>query len=58
MFTLKSLNVEIETKSELSMGHTAVDFWRVTGKEENVQWAHDVDAERFFGLLTARLGKY
>jgi purine nucleosidase len=58
MFTLKSCNVEIETKSELSMGHTAVDFWRVTGGPENVLWAHDVDAERFFALLCERLGNY
>lgn len=58
MFTLKSLNVQIETKSELTMGHTAVDFWRVTGRKENVLWAHDVDAKRFFGLLSERLGNY
>ncbi len=58
LFTLKSVNVQVETKSELSMGHTAVDFWRVTGRAENVLWAHDVDAEGFFALLTERLGNY
>ena len=58
MFTLKSCHVEIETKSELTMGHTAVDFWGVTGKPENALWAHDVDDERFFELLSERLGNY
>ncbi len=58
MFKLKSCHVEVETKSELTMGHTAVDYWRVTGKEENAQWAYKVDADRFFTLLTERLGKY
>ena len=58
MFTLKSCHVEIETKSELTMGHTAVDFWGVTGKPENALWAHDVDDERFFALLSERLGNY
>ena len=58
MFELKSCNVEVDTKSELTMGHTAVDYWHVTGKPKNALWAHDVDAERFFALLTERLAMY
>jgi len=58
MFKLKPCHVEIEIQSELTMGHTAVDFWNVTGKSENAIWAYDVDDERFFALLTERLGNY
>ena len=58
LFKLKSCHVAVETKSELTMGHTAVDFWQVTGQKPNVEWAYDVDAEAFFQLLNDRLSLY
>ncbi|NQZ32921.1 MAG: nucleoside hydrolase [Oceanospirillaceae bacterium] len=58
LFELKACACQIETNSELTLGHTAVDFWQVTGKEPNIQWAHTVDVEGFFTLLTERLAVY
>ncbi|SLN76258.1 nucleoside hydrolase [Oceanibacterium hippocampi] len=57
LFSLKHVHVAVETASELTMGHTAVDFWRVTGKPLNAHWAHHVDADGFFALLTERLAR-
>jgi len=58
LFELKSCYVAVETGSELTMGHTAVDFWQVTDNPTNVDWVYDVDADGFFDLLTERLGNY
>ena len=56
LFSFKQCNVAVETESELTMGHTAVDFWHVTDRPRNVQWAYGVDADGFFALLTERIG--
>jgi inosine-uridine nucleoside N-ribohydrolase len=58
LFELKSCNIRVETESELTMGHTAVDFWGVTGLPANVQWAHNVQRDGFFDLLIERLSRY
>ncbi|MDX1481450.1 MAG: nucleoside hydrolase [Woeseiaceae bacterium] len=58
LFESRRCNVTIETQSELTMGHTAVDFWHVTSRPENVDWVHAVDADGFFALLTSRLARY
>lgn len=58
LFVGKFCNVSIETQSELTMGHTAVDFWRVTGKPGNANWIHTVDADGFYQLLTDRLARF
>ena len=58
LFELKDCNVEVDIHSELTMGHTAVDFWGVSGREANVRWAHRVDADGFYALLTERLASY
>lgn len=58
LFELKPCHVAVETMSELTLGHTAVDYWGVTKKTANVQWAHDVDADGFFELLNERLANY
>ncbi len=57
-FKTKACNVTVETESELTMGHTAVDFWHVTDRPHNVSWAYEVDADGFFELLTERLGRF
>jgi len=56
LFEGKLCNVEIETGSPLTRGHTAVDFWGVTGRPRNANWLHKVDADGFFDLLIDRLG--
>lgn len=55
LFKGKMCNVEVETESPLTMGHTAVDFWAVTGREKNVNWLYYIDADGFFALLVDRL---
>jgi purine nucleosidase len=55
LFKGKRCNVEIETSSPLTRGHTAVDFWGVTGRAANANWLYEVDADGFFALLTEHL---
>ena len=58
LFEGKSCNLTVETSSELTMGHTAVDFWHVTDRPHNVTWIWSVDADGFYDLLIERLERY
>jgi purine nucleosidase len=58
LFEGKDCNVSIETQSELTLGHTAVDFWHVTERPVNVHWIYAVDADGFYELLTERLARF
>lgn len=55
LFTGKMCNVEIETESPLTRGHTAVDFWSVTDRAPNANWLYGIDADGFFALLIEKL---
>ena len=57
LFKGRDCNVEIETQSELTMGMTVVDWWRVSGRKPNATVMREVDAEGFFDLLTERLAR-
>ncbi|WP_340159632.1 nucleoside hydrolase [uncultured Hoeflea sp.] len=57
MFSGRNCNVEIETGSDLTLGATVVDWWRVTERPQNALVVKDVDADRFFDLLIERLGR-
>ena len=57
LFTGRHINVEIETRSELTMGMTVADWWRVTDRAPNATFMGDVDADGFFDLLTERLAR-
>jgi purine nucleosidase len=57
IFSGKKINVEIETKSELTLGMTVADWWGVTNRKENAFFVGDLDSEKFFNLLTERLGR-
>ncbi|MDP6033994.1 MAG: nucleoside hydrolase [Candidatus Marinimicrobia bacterium] len=57
LFSLKEVNVEVETGGKFTRGATVVDYWDVTGRLPNVQWAHTVDANGFFELLNNYLSK-
>ena len=57
LFTGRIINVEIETISELTMGMTVADWWRVTQRPPNVMFIGDLDDDGFFGLLTERLAR-
>ncbi len=58
LFEGKLCHVAVETGSALTRGHTAVDFWGVTGHPPNALWLHRVDPAGFFALLIERLGRY
>ena len=58
LFVGKDCNISVETQSELTMGHTAVDFWHVTDRPINATWIHAVDADGFYELLLERLARY
>ena len=55
LFKGKMCNVEVETESPLTIGHTAVDFWDVTDRVKNANWLYKVDADGFYSLLIERL---
>jgi len=57
LFTGRHVNVEIETQSELTLGMTVADWWRVTGRKPNALFMGSLNAEGFFALLTERLAR-
>ena len=57
LFSGRHCNVEIETQSELTVGMTVVDWWRVSGRKPNAMVMRNVDADGFFDLLTERVGR-
>lgn len=57
LFTGRHINVEIETKSELTLGMTVADWWGVTNRAPNATFMGDIDADGFFTLLTERLSR-
>jgi purine nucleosidase len=57
LFTGRYVNVEVETKSDLTLGMTVADWWRVSDREPNAMFIGDLDADGFFDLLTTRLGR-
>ena len=57
LFSGRHINVEIETVSDLTMGMTVADWWRVTDRPANALFMGDVDADGLFALLTERLAR-
>ncbi len=57
LFGGRHINVEIETQSELTMGMTVADYWRVTQRPANARYMREVDAEGFFDLLFERIAR-
>jgi len=53
----RHINVQVETASELTMGATVADWWRVSGREANAVWIKDVDRDGFFDLLLERIAR-
>ena len=58
LFETRACNLSVETESELTMGHTAVDFWHVTDRPHNIDWAYEIDADDFYQLLIDRLDRF
>lgn len=57
LFSGRHINVEIETDSDLTLGMTVADWWRVSDRAPNAMFIKDVDADGFFQLLTERLAR-
>ena len=57
LFSGRHINVEIETRSELTLGMTVADWWRVTDRPPNATFMRDLDSNGFFRLLTDRLAR-
>lgn len=55
LFQSRDVNVEIETRSDLTLGMTVIDWWRVTDRKANTTVCRHVDAQGFFDLLTERI---
>ncbi|MGA1599696.1 MAG: nucleoside hydrolase [bacterium] len=57
LFSGKFVNVTVETHSELTMGMTVMDWWKVTQRVPNATVMNRLDAEGFFQLLRERLAR-
>ena len=57
LFKGRHINVQIETQSDLTLGMTVADWWRVTDRTPNAMFMGTLDADGFFDLLTERLGR-
>jgi purine nucleosidase len=57
LFKGREINVTIETASELTLGMTVADYWRVTDRPNNVLYLREADAAGFYALLTERLAR-
>lgn len=57
LFTGRHVNVQIETGSDLTLGMTVADWWRVTDHTPNAMFMGDLDADGFFTLLHKRLAR-
>jgi purine nucleosidase len=57
LFGGRHINVEIETTSELTMGMTVADYWRVTRRPANARYMREVDVDGFFELLFERIAR-
>jgi purine nucleosidase len=57
LFTGKRVNVAVEISSELTMGMTVVDWWRVTDRPPNAVVMNGIDDDGFFALVTDRLAR-
>ena len=57
LFGGRDINVTVETASELTLGMTVADYWRVTQRPANVKFLRRVDADGFYALLTERLAR-
>ena len=55
LFELKPCRIEVETQSDLTRSHTAVEF-RVEAETARHFWAVKADADGIFDLITRRLG--
>lgn len=57
MFGGRRVNVAVETTGPLALGETVVDWNGRSKRPANAKWLTDVDAERFYDTLHARISR-
>ncbi len=57
LFSGRFINVTIETRSELTLGMTVADWWRITDRPKNCLFIGDILADKFYSLLSDRLAR-
>jgi purine nucleosidase len=57
LFSGRHINVEVETGSDLTMGMTVADWWRVSGRSANALFMNSVNADDFYLLLNERMAR-
>ena len=57
LFTGKLINVAIDSREGITFGQTLADWYDTLKQDKNVFWIENGDAQGFFDLLTARLGR-
>ena len=57
LFEGRHVNVAIECESELTLGMTVVDWWRVSRRAPNATVIRYVKADGFYDLLTERIAR-
>lgn len=57
IFEGREVNVRVETRSELTLGMTVVDWWGVTSRDPNATFIGGLDAGAYFALLTERISR-
>ncbi len=57
LFAGRRARVRIETRSELTMGRTVVDWWGIEGGAPNALVLNEIDADGFYALLVERLAR-
>jgi purine nucleosidase len=57
LFTGKQVNVAIDSREGITFGQTLADWYDTLKQDKNVFWVENGDAQGFFDLLTARLGR-
>jgi purine nucleosidase len=57
LFNSRDVNVAVECESELTMGMTVVDWWRVSDRKPNATVCRNIDSDGFFALLTERIAR-
>ncbi|MDQ7019940.1 MAG: nucleoside hydrolase [Robiginitomaculum sp.] len=57
LFSGKKIPVQIEISSGLTLGMTVMDWWGTTAEAPNCMVMNQIDADGYFDLLTAHLGR-
>ena len=57
LFTGREVNLVIDTREGPTFGQTIADWYNTLDQPKNAFWVENGNAQGFFGLLTARLGR-